>query len=166
MKASLALGAALLACAGCTSGILAGPSTDGGGPEAHVVDEAGTIEAGPPDDSGPVDGSAAPQDAISEPQPFCLLAPPSFAPPGQVISPGSSVTILPPPGFPPGGQIFYMTNGAVPTANNGSLYIGPIQITFPYGATETVIAIAHDPTGACDDSLPGTAVYKEEGPDG
>jgi hypothetical protein len=91
------------------------------------------------------------------------LGAPVFTPPGPAtIQAGSTAAIAPAAGSPTDVQIYYATTGAVPTPTNGTLYVGPIQISFPMGTTETVIAIAHDPSGANEDSLPGTAVYTEQ----
>ena len=95
------------------------------------------------------------------------ITPPGPPPTGAPLVLGSTITIT---AAPATAQIYYTKDGSVPacTANvcTGSLYNGaPVQITFSAGTTETITAIAHDPTGAETDSLPAVAIYTEELPE-
>jgi hypothetical protein len=128
-----------------------------------------------PLDGGSVDSSTAAEtsgtadtgtvDVISEPAPSPRLGVPTFTPPGPAsVETGTTITISPPTDLPTGGALFYTTDGTVPNPK-GTLYVGPIQLTGAPGATETVLAIAHDPAGNFEDSLPAIAVYTFEIPD-
>jgi hypothetical protein len=87
-----------------------------------------------------------------------ILAAPTCAPPSGAISAGTDVAVSA-TGLPTGGQIYYTTNGSVPACSgascSGTLYIGAVQVSQP----ETINAIAHDPSGANQDSPPGSCVY-------
>ncbi len=118
-------------------------------------------------DTSTVDTGSGVMDVVSEPAPTAQLGTPTFTPPGPaMVAIGSTTTINPPTNFPADGTLFYSTDGTVPTPKS-SLYVGPIQLGADAGAggMETIIAIAHDPSGALQDSLPGVAVYTFETPD-
>jgi hypothetical protein len=142
-----------LACAGPGAGCSSG---SGGFAPPSGSSDSGTSAADT--------GSAA--DVGSEPAPSQpRLGTPTFTPTGPaLVAIGSMASINAPSDLPADGVVVFTTNGSLP-ADNGTVYVGPIQLTGAAGATETVIAIAHDPSGAFADSLPGIAVYTFEGPD-
>ncbi|MGD0525225.1 MAG: chitobiase/beta-hexosaminidase C-terminal domain-containing protein [Polyangiaceae bacterium] len=147
-----------LACAGTSTGC--GSSSGGFAPPAAATDSG----SGGADTSVVDSGSAA--DVVSEPTPSqTRLGAPTFTPPGPaLVAIGSMASINAPADLPAGGVIVYTTTGSLPT-DNGTVYVGPIQLTGAAGASETVIAVAHDPSGVFADSLPGIAVYTFEAPD-
>ncbi|MGD0526862.1 MAG: hypothetical protein ABSE49_17075 [Polyangiaceae bacterium] len=135
-------------------------SGSSGGPDGGL--ETGLADSSMPRDSGSSGAETGAPDAY-----VAMLNPPVITPPGPAaLVAGTTVTLAPGAG-PANVQIYYTTSGSVPTPpTTGTLYAGaPIQITFAQGPTETVIAVAHDPTGAYADSPPAAAVYTQEQPE-
>ena len=160
--AALSLGFAL-ACGG--TGVGCSSQSGGFGP----LDGGGSSGSGDSstaaETSGPADTGSSGADVISEPAPIMRLGAPTFSPPGPaMVATGSTTAISPPTGSPAGTAVFYSLDGTVPNPKS-TLYVGPIQLNGVAGAMETVIAIAHDPSGGFADSLPGVAVYTFEAPD-
>ena len=151
LATAMAAGGTMVGCGGGNSGSSGGGNDSG--PDVITSTEAGK-DVGT--DSGPeTSTNEGGVDVVSEPPPKTQLGSPTFTPNGGAVTQGSTATINPPTGLPAGGQLYYSTNGTVPTATTGSLYISPIQIN----ADETIIAIAHDPAGNFLDSPPASAQF-------
>jgi hypothetical protein len=150
--------ATALACgatgAGCSSSSSGGFDVDSGSADSSTAADTSTADT----------GSVA--DVVSEKPTAPQLAAPTFTPAGPAsVEVGSTTTVNPPADLPMGGTMFYTTDGTVPNSKTSTLYLGPVQLNGAVGATETVIAIAHDPAGNFADSVPGIAVYTFEGAD-
>jgi len=140
------------------------PGDTGTGPDTAPADTGNTgddtgntgDDTGAPTDTGTLQDTNPPPDTNS---PCPSLMAPTFTPATGAtgaLPAGVSVTITD-PNTPATGtdQIFYTTNGTVPTAANGLLYLGPISLT-NVGAN-TIIAVVVNSTAGCSTSPSPTA---------
>jgi hypothetical protein len=157
--AALACGTVtMVGCGSSNNGGGGSGSTEGGiGSDAEAGSLSDAGDSGPATGTDAEAGSPLPDSGETTPPPQACASP-VFAPPPGTFASSTAVTIT----AGAGDEIFYLTNGMVPTAATGTLYISGSPVNIATVGSTTLVAIA---TGTnCTPSAPTSGIYKITAP--